>query len=66
MDALTKIAKGDPVLTLIWKAIDDAWADCVESAVRYGRALGPDAGDNVDDLSDEEYEDRMGKARVKS
>jgi hypothetical protein len=66
MDALRKIAKGDPVLMLIWKALDDAWADCVESAVRYGRVLGPDAEDNVDQLSDEEYEDRMGKARAKS
>jgi hypothetical protein len=66
LNALMQIAKGDPVLTLIAKALDDAWADCVESAVNYGRALGPDAQWNVDDLSDEEYEDRMGKARVKA
>jgi hypothetical protein len=66
LGALTHLAKGDPVLRLIVKQVDDAWADCVESALRYGRELGPDAQDNVGQLSDDEYEVRMGKARVKS
>jgi hypothetical protein len=64
--ALVHIGKSDPVVKVIAEQIDDAWADCVESALEYGRALGPDAEGDVTNLEDDEYEDRMGKARVQS
>jgi hypothetical protein len=57
------MGRNDPVIALIARQIDHAYGECMDAAVTYGRALGPDSKENIDDLSDAEYEVRMGKAR---
>jgi hypothetical protein len=61
--ALRQLAKSDPVLSLIANQLDNAWADCVDSFCSYGMEIGPDAERSLDDISDEEFEVRTGKAR---
>jgi hypothetical protein len=59
--ALGALSRSDPVLNLVYLALDDAWAECMEEICLYGQKLGPDRDRNCDTLSEEDFALRTGK-----
>jgi hypothetical protein len=56
-------AKGNPALQYVLNRLSDAASDRVGEAADFGQAVGPGIHLGVDEWTDEEYEERIGKKR---